>query len=161
MSLINDALKRAQESQKKNSPSGVTPLRPVELGSRGGIGWILPVAVILLLVVAGIFIALALHKNKTPTVATVPKNSAPPAVAIVPAPAPVISNATTAVSNAPTDLPKLQGIMFDAVHPVAILNGQSVNIGDHAGDFQVKEITKNTVTLEAADGSQKTLELSQ
>jgi hypothetical protein len=161
MSLINDALKRAQESQKKNSPSGVTPLRPVESGSHGGIGWMMPMAVILLLAVAGIFIALALHKNKIPVVAAVQKNSTPPAAAIVPVPAPVISNATATASNAPADLPKLQGIMFDAAHPVAILNGQGVSVGDRAGVFQVKEITRTTVTLAAADGSQKTLELSQ
>jgi hypothetical protein len=161
MSLINDALKRAQESQKKNSPSDVTPLRPVEAGLRGGIGWILPVAAILLLVVAGVFIALALHKNKTAVALNAQKNSGPPVVAIIPAPAPVISNATPVVSSTPSDLPKLQGIMFDAAHPVAILDGQGVSIGDRAGIFQVKEITKTTVTLEAVDGSQKTLELSQ
>jgi len=158
MSLINDALKRAQESQKKNSPSGAAPLRPIENAARG-IGWILPAAVILFLAAAGIFIVLALHKNKTPAVAIAPKPiaivSAPAAVT----PAPATNIPPNSVANA--DLPKLQGIMFDATRPVAILNGQSVYVGDHAGVFQVKEITQNSVTLEAADGSQKTLQLGQ
>jgi hypothetical protein len=185
MSLINDALKRAQESQKK-TPSGVAPLRPVESGSRG-IGWILPASVILLLAVAGIFIALALHKNKTPApvVARPPEVSAPQPAAIAPAPeqnisapqpaaiAPIApateSNAPAAViaeTNAPAvpaapDWPKVQGIIFDANRPVAIVNGKMVSVGDRAGDFQVTEIAKNFVTFEAADGSKKTLGIGQ
>lgn len=186
MSLINDALKRAQESQKK-TPSGVAPLRPVESDSRG-IGWILPASVILLLAMAGIFIVLALHKNKTPApvVARPPEVSAPQPAVIAPAPEQNISapqpasivpiapapesNAPAAViaeTNAPAvsaaapDWPKVQGIIFDANRPVAIVNGKMVSAGDRAGDFQITEITKNSVTFEAADGSKKTLGLGQ
>lgn len=163
MSLINDALKRAQESQKENPPSGVAPLRPVEAGSRGGIGWVMPAAAILFLAAAGIFIAMALHKNKNMAAVNAQKNSAPQTAAIVPASAlPSISNTNAAaISNAMTDLPKLQGIMYDATRPVAILDGQSVSVGDRAGAFRVKGIARNSVTLEADDGSQKTLELGQ
>jgi len=165
MSLINDALKRAQESQKKNSPSGIAPLRPVEGGSHGGIGWMIPAAAILFLATAGIFIALALHKNKTPAVATGQKNSAPQSAVVAPAPVasvqPVSNTNASSSPGASPDLPKLQGIMYDATRPVAILDGQSVSVGDRAGGFHVKEITKTTVTLEADDGSQKQLELGQ
>ena len=35
MSLINDALKQARQSQQNNPPSGPPPLSPVESASRG------------------------------------------------------------------------------------------------------------------------------
>jgi hypothetical protein len=55
MSLINDALKRARESDKSR-PSGPPPMRPLQpvYGASGGqFGWLLPVIVAIVLVLSG------------------------------------------------------------------------------------------------------------
>jgi hypothetical protein len=184
MSLINDALKRARQSQQVNIPGG-PPLRPVEPSSGGGMGWILLAVIILLLVAASFFIGMALSKRKPETVATAPEISQTQQVASVTAaaisgvpisaPAPAsnapssvsINNQTAAISNSipqpppPPPQPKLQGIIFTPPKPWAIVNGKTVYVGDSVGDFTVKEISRNAVTLENADGSEKKLLIGQ
>jgi hypothetical protein len=183
MSLINDALKRARQSQQVNIPGG-PPLRPVEPNPGGGMGWIL-LAVILLLVAASFFIGMSLSKRKPAPSATAPEISptqqitsvTADAISGVPisAPAPAsnapptvsINNQTAAISNSipepppPPPPPKLQGIFFTPPNPSAIVNGKTVNVGDSVGDFTVKEISRNAVTLENADGSEKKLVIGQ
>ena len=169
MSLINDALKRARESQRNNPPPGAPPLPPVESPARGGTGWILAAAVVLFLAAAGIVLAPSLFGRKaSPAVATnVPKIPAPPpaATAIVPVPppaevAPALATTNNAVppAAAPVEqLPRLQGVIFNAARPVAIVNGKAVSVGDRVGDFQVKQILKSSVVVQRPDGSQTTL----
>jgi hypothetical protein len=41
------------------------------------------------------------------------------------------------------------------------VNGKTVFLGDSVGDFTVKEITKNSVLLQNADGSEKKLTIGQ
>jgi len=55
----------------------------------------------------------------------------------------------------------LQGIFFDPTRPWAIVSGKTVYAGDRVGNFRVKEISKNTVTLEKADKTLKVLELGR
>jgi uncharacterized membrane protein len=73
MSLINDALKRAQAAQQKDSPPVATTLPPVETEPRGGMGWFLPLLVILLLAAACFFIGMAFARRTPPPVATTPE----------------------------------------------------------------------------------------
>jgi len=181
MSLINDALKRARQSQQKNPPSGPL-LFPTEIKSSGGIGWLLPLVIVALVVAAGIFIALALARRTPPSpVAIAPAVSAPQPIVSTPisTPAPAsnaplagsITNAASAnkssISNSipppppPPPEPKLQGIIYDPAKPWAIVSGKTVYVGDYVRDFRVKEITKNSVTLQNADGSVKTLVMGQ
>jgi hypothetical protein len=124
MSLINDALKRAQESQRPSqSAATMAPLRPVErlVKPRRNWGWMLPLAVICLIAAAFLFIGLALANHsvkplavapeipqptpETPSVATVRSvlaaNSAAPKAAPVPAPAPVAAAAEPNVAQLP------------------------------------------------------------
>jgi hypothetical protein len=83
--------------------------------------------------------------------------------------APPVSNppppSVTAISNSvPTNLPpkiRLQGIVYDPVRPGAIVNGQTVYVGSRVGELRVKAILKDTVTLEAADGTQQKLVLGK
>ncbi|HEX5399577.1 MAG TPA: hypothetical protein VFY06_11075 [Verrucomicrobiae bacterium] len=173
MSLINDALKRARDKQRNNPPSGATPLPPVESPTRGGGGWILALAAILFLGAAGLILGAALwgHRTPSPMAAKVAAIPAPaPMVAVAPAappppPAPVaITNAPPVTNTNPHSatvvverLPKVQGIIFNSSRPVAIMNGQTVNVGDHVGDFQVKQILQSSVVLQRPDGTQKTL----
>ena len=186
MSLINDALKRAREMQQKNPPSGAPPLPPVESPARRGTGWILAVA-ILFLAAACLFIGSSLfgHKASPAETAKVPEVSTLPSAPILTAAAPVSVVATAPVSIPPpvatpatnalpqpsahtnpaaaagaaAQLPKVQGIIFNAARPVAIVNGKAVNVGDRVGEFQVKQILKGSVLFQRPDGSQKTLEI--
>ena len=225
MSLINDALRRARQNQKKDPPEGARSLAPVESRPRGT-GWLLPMTVGALVAAACFFFGLSLARRTPPPVAVAPlpppKQSdkpapAPAPVPIAPAPlpepkvapatkpAPKLSlSATTAnpvvvaplppkavASAAPTapaapakvaapaatppavpkppatppppppPEPKLQGIFFDPSRPWAIVSGKTVYAGDRVGDFRVKEISKNTVTLERADKTLKVLDLGR
>jgi hypothetical protein len=156
MSLINDALKQARRSQQNNPPTGQPPLAPVESVSRGGMNWLLLVAIVLLLAVAGFFIGLSLSKHTPPPPpATTPElapiqqvesvsNSTPVATN-----APSDSNAVAAVPPPPPPEPKLQGILFDPTRPCAIVDGATVFVGDRAGEFRVTAISKDKVTLKS------------
>ena len=55
----------------------------------------------------------------------------------------------------------MQGIVYAAAQPWAIVDGKTVHVGDRFGEFRVKEISQSTVTLEKADGSQKKLGLDE
>jgi hypothetical protein len=168
MSLINDALKRAHESQG-NNPVSPPPLPPAVSQSSNGPGWILPAAIALLLA-GGLLIWLALaHKSSKPAaspvtaaaIPAVPPVNPAPAVVAAPAsqpaptypPAPVSSNVVSGFL--PERFPKVQGIIYTPPQPVAIVNGKMVSVGDRLGHFLVKQINRNNVTFQKDDGTQK------
>jgi hypothetical protein len=168
MSLINDALKRAREKQRNNPPSGAPPLPPVESPARGGTGWILAAAAILFLAAASLILGPALVGHKTPptVAAKSPEIPAPPPAEAAPAPAtntlPPPATNTNPPPAAPVEqLPRLQGVIFNAASPLAIVNGKTVGVGDRVGDFQVKQILKSSVIIQRPDGSQKTLTIGE
>jgi hypothetical protein len=168
MSLINDALKRARETQQNNPPSGAPPLPPVESRTRGGAGWILAASAILFLAAASLIIGPALFGHKAPptVAAKTPEIPAPPPAEAAPAPAtntlPPPATNTNPPPAAPVEqLPKLQGVIFNAANPLAIVNGHTVSVGDRVGDFQVKQILKSSVIIQRPDGSQKTLTIGE
>lgn len=161
MSLINDALKQTKQARQENAPPNPPPLSPVNSVQQEGLGWLVPGIIVLLLAAAGIFILLSLYKP-TPLVASArPVTNSPPLV--VPAvqqvksasvTPPAVTNAV-AVSNSPAVVvppkppePKLQGILFAASRPCAIVSGRTVFIGDEVGQFRVATISKNSVTLQ-------------
>ena len=158
MSLINDALKRAKEAQRKNVSSGVTPMRPIEVRRRErDFSVFLPVLIILLLVAAVFFIGLALASRKekmivvgpaisvTQTVGTVAGPAINPPADVSPAPPPVIGSAAIN-TNAPRQT-RIQGIVYDPVHPWAIINGKTVYVGDFVDGRRVTAISHSTITL--------------
>ena len=164
MSLINDALNRAREA-KPRSLSGLTPITPAESQSRAGASWLLPLLVVLLLVAACFLIGLVMARRTVTRIANKPEPAAtkpgePVAAPVAPPPA-VSAASSAAVSNAvPVPSPlRLQGIVADPVHPWAILNGKTVYPGSRVDELVVKDISKNTLTLEAADGSRQQLVL--
>jgi hypothetical protein len=126
MSLINDALKRAKESQRGDNSSGVSPLRPVESHVKErDFNFVLPVAISILMALALVLIGLTLagRAHKIPaeklvfSPAAVPKPEAVAAVPLVtnaPAPAALPLN-TPAVST-----PVVAAVA--AVPPVAATN---------------------------------------
>ena len=178
MSRINDALKRAQRAQKKQNPAPdmrMPRVTPVESRPGNAIGWILPGVIGVLIVAACLLIGMALLTR------TVTKANSGPALAVaVPArpavipvsihapeatPPPPTSPASQALPpklpSAPPPEPKLQGIVYGAAQPWAIVDGQTVHVGDRFGEFRVKAISQRSVTLVKADGSQKKLGLDK
>jgi hypothetical protein len=167
MSLINDALKRAQESQPKN-PSPTLPPIPEPETESSGPNWMLIGLIILLIVNALIFINLAVsHKkakaqnevgdiNRAPVVET--PASAPAQkieAAVVPVSVMPMTNAETnltAIVPAGVSRLKVQGIVFTK-RPWAIVNGKTVSVGDRVRDLRVMQISQYTVTFEADDGA--------
>jgi len=177
MSRINDALKRAQRAQKKQNPApdmSVPRVPPVESRPGNAIGWILPGVIGFLIVAACLLIGMTLL---TRTVTKAKNDPAPPLVSAKPAvvtasipvteatPRPPTSSASQALPlkppPAPPPEPKLQGIVYGAAKRWAIVNGQTVHIGDQFGEFRVKDISPGSVTLVKADGSQKKLGLDK
>ena len=167
MSRINDALKRAQRAQQKNPPFPDTKrpgLLPVKSRPGNVIGWILPGVIGFLIVAACLFIGMALVTRTATKAADKPRLSA-----VQPAnPAPFHAHRAAASSAAtpplpppPPPEPKLQGIVYAATQPWAIVDGQTVHVGDRLGEFRVKEISQRNVTLEKVDGSQKKLGLDK
>ena len=181
MSLINDALKRARESQRNDPPSGAPPLPPVESPARSGAGWILAAAAILFLAAVGVFLGPAWFGSKAPPTATAktpemiaPKpaeiSPSPPAAPVTPpalvtspgaSPTPATNTNPPPAAVAVVQLPRLQGVIFNATRPLAIVNGKTVNVGDRVGDFQVKQILQNSVIVQRPDGSEETLVMGQ
>jgi len=172
MSRINDALKRVQQAQQREQPSPRTDaprLTPVACGTSSVIGWILPGVIGVLIVAASLFIGMAIATHTATKAANKPKLLA--ARSVNPAPAPAPTPALPKPSPPPLPQirlpsppetppePKLQGIVYAATEPWAIVDGRTVHVGDQFGEFRVKAISPRSVTLEKADGSQKKLGL--
>jgi len=158
MSLINDALKQTKQSRPPNLPPNPPPLSPVESISPGGMGWLVPVVIILLLAAAGIFIGLSLSKPVPLVAATQPVKSVAAALPAV-TNAPPGSNTVAVVPPKPPE-PKLQGVLFDAARPCAIVSGSTVFVGDHVDGFRVAAISRDSVTLQG-ETETKVLSLSR
>jgi hypothetical protein len=160
MSLINDALKQTKQIRQQSPPSNPPPLSPVESASQGGLGWLVPGIVVLLLVAAGVFVGVSLSKPTRLAASALPATHTLPvaapaiqqakSVAITP---PVATN-TMANSNPVAVVPpkppepKLQGILFAATRPCAIVSGKTVFVGDYVNEFRVAAISKDSITLQ-------------
>ena len=165
MSLINDALRRAKESQQQVSPPAfAAPLKPVEPEPRSNAFiWLAPLFVILLIVAAIFFAGLAMAKRTVAQIVNAPEPAATQEVATAAEPVvarpPAIETNTPVSVSAAEPLPHVQGIVYSQNKPWAILNGQSVFVGDHVGDYRVQEISKYAVTLAGANGKTQTIHL--
>lgn len=186
MSLINDALKRAKQNQSQTPPP-LPPLPPAERKSAGGTNWILLLLIVLLVVAASFFIGVAMSRHMIFKADFAHSPTEPPAVApaMTPLPPPVVkpaanpipepvtvpvvvapatpapaTNLALHVTNTPPAL-KIQGLVYDLKKPWAIISGKTVFVGDRLNGFQVKAISKNTVTLTDAGGLEKILTFGQ
>ena len=155
MSLINDALKQVKESRPQNPPANSPPLPPVESAVPGSGSWLAPVMIILLLAAAGIFIGLSLSKHAPPfritplmAATTTQRVETAAVVSLAATNPPPDTNATAAISSRPPE-PKLQGILFAATRPCAIVSGKTVFVGDQINEFRVAAISKDSVTLQS------------
>ena len=173
MSLINDALKRAQEAQRKDSPAYiVSPMRPnapaparmpMPRRKQRNFSWIMPVVIILLVLVAVFFMVMAMAERTVKTIVAAPEISTtqPVETAAAPAPNPPAPTAVVATEPPPevigpaaiivADVPKpviiLQGVVNDPKHPWAIVNGKTVYLGDNVEGMRVTKISRSSITL--------------
>lgn len=180
MSRINDALKRAKAAeQKKLQPTDGLRLRPAEpqAASRGT--RLATFFIFVLGVSLGLFLVWHVRQKlaarsrpaaESRTVApanaakTTPAAATPRAVgstqqgslhgpATAAPEAATMSADATSSGAAPPDVPafKLQGILYSARSPLAMIDGQTVKIGDKLGDevggYRVAAIAERTVTL--------------
>jgi len=155
MSLINDALKQTKQAQPQNPPSNPPPLLPAESVSQEDVNWLIPIVIVLLFAAAGIFAGLWLSKRVPPAagvrLAAATITQQVETAAAVPA---IVTNTppdsnTVAVIPPKPPAPKLQGILFSATRPCAIVSGKTVFVGDRMGEFRVAAILKDSVTLES------------
>lgn len=189
MSLINDALKRARR-QSGNPPNHLPPVVPAGRESDSA-SWILPVVIFVLIVAAGSLISLsfmhltmarvAAPSPPTRTSGTIPATvpaTVPATISVtVPAPAPatIPVRQTAAVmipsSNRPpvqavtidtsNALPRLQGVLYDPVHPEAIVSGKTLRVGDKFNDYRVKAISISSLTLVDSNGVESVIRMGQ
>lgn len=165
MSLINDALKRAKQSQQQRRQTAppAPHLPPVEAAPRNGLVRFFPFAVVLLVAMAGFFIVGFFAMPKPAAQIKPPPHQAQIAIAApvvqkAPPPPPVQTVAVTAPRPAPPAL-KVQGIFYNNAKWQAIVNRQSVLVGDSVDGFRVKFISKNNVSFIAPDGTEKIMAL--
>jgi hypothetical protein len=174
MSLINDALKRAQEAQRKDSPAYiVSPMKPnapapaparmpMPGRKQRNSSWFMPVVIILLLVVAVFFMAMAMAKRTVKTIVAAPAipatqpvetaaasapNPPAPVVTAAPEPPPEVIGPAAIKTDVPKPVIILQGVVNDPKHPWAIVNGKTVYLGDNVEGMRVTVISRSSITL--------------
>ncbi|HEV2327202.1 MAG TPA: hypothetical protein VGY56_00255 [Verrucomicrobiae bacterium] len=162
MSLLNEALKRASQSQQEfdtvriHLPPAVAASNP-----HAGRRWTFSIVVILLIAIASALIWRALFEpNHVPPVSMAA--AVPPPVHVVPAapkPAmlPVKAHTVAVAAPAPVLPPqlKLQGITYYNARWQAIINGKTAYVGDYVNGFRVAVISRNYVSFIAPDGSKR------
>ncbi|HWD18478.1 MAG TPA: hypothetical protein VHB20_04305 [Verrucomicrobiae bacterium] len=178
MSLINDALKRASQTDKEHSrPSAVPPgMTAAPAPRRFPVALVLGLVIALLAMGAVWILWRALSPSAPPApppsvtiIAHTPAPSTP--VAAVAPPAPVIQPPPTAppapVSAPPPEklptLPpvpalKLQAIFFSRTHPHALINGHTLAEGEVVSEARIVKIAPDRVTLEW-NGQSETLQM--
>jgi MSHA biogenesis protein MshK len=97
--------------------------------------------------------------STTATNVTVTPPASEPTVVAVPAPAVTnVSPASVLPQQKAQPEFRLQGIIFSSVRPSAMINGQTVNVGDPIDSATVVAISRTTVTLQI-NGQRKTYQL--
>jgi hypothetical protein len=71
------------------------------------------------------------------------------------------TNTEPAASIIDAQIFNVQGIMYDPARPSAIVNGKTVYVGDRLGDFRVKQISKNSITLTGPGGTNEVVGLGE
>lgn len=176
MSLINDALKRAQKAQTQTPPPAApnSDLRPAEPATYAwhGVGLLLPAALALVALLT-LFLVWEMSRRNSVEVraSTAPRaeTQAPvsPATSVESTPAsPARSGPPGATSSASSQIPtapgtnapvteetakplppKLQAVIYNPRNPSAVINGHTVFPGDRLGEFRVVKITPDSATL--------------
>jgi hypothetical protein len=187
MSMINDALKRAQNAQPKAVSADGPAMQAVEAARHPGKGVdvVMVLLIVTILSLAGVLIFAWYHAGTQFTVRARTTDTTANVAAAIPAPKPAVSKpsiASNAVANVvapvaavipttnaaavapqpPKPAPfvfKLQGVMFGTRNPSALINGKTVFVGERIADARVVAIGHDTATIITADGKTKLLDL--
>lgn len=157
MSLINDALQRAKQTQQiKPPPVPNLELRPRDpVRSRSSLpGWLLP-AIAIAIFITGALLFAVLHRKSViarsepaNSSAVAQKDSAPVTAVSKPS-ADLGTNMNSSGVVLPPEPPpiKLQAILFSPTRPSAIISGKTVFVGDDFREFHVIAIGPHSATL--------------
>ena len=168
MSLVNDALKRAQQAQQENPPPNpelaFRPVEPANEGQPGSPLLFFGAFVGLVIVIAGVGVLIwAVTSKRGPEMHADARTVAEPLPAVVsvePVVAAIATNSQPEVAEPPKPEFKLQGIFFNPTRPSAVVNDRTVYVGDRVSGWHVKVITPKAVTLASASET-NVLSLSQ
>jgi hypothetical protein len=161
MSNINDSLKRAQQAQQENPPTTppleFRPVEPSQPSERRPALLYVGVALVsvAILGLSGLLIRVITQSDSS-TLVVAARVVAPPLAPLAAAsiaPAEPKTNAAVDVAAAMVNPPapmKLQGIFFNPQNPSALVNGQSVYLGDRVDGFRVMGISPVAVTMVSA-----------
>ena len=182
MSVINDALKKAKEESQKNQILRTTklldpvhPKAPEEKAHPPQKRKVI-ILTVLSFVLFGILI-LPLVSQKLNKIATppVPKNETTSLTQVIALKAdsltqkaeekskvrqPIEAASAPSITPSPSSGITLNGIMYSAKNPVAVINDELLTEGEKIGDVKVIEIRRNSVDIEKA-GSLITLSLTR
>ena len=171
MSLINDALKRADEQHRQSDVAAPPPIKPLQpVPATKSRAWVpvvgMMVVLLMVLALAAWFLSkwweaqklkakkpvpqqvvVEVPKPKPPEEPPPPPTNPPPAV--VEAPPPVVKTNVTF---------KLQGVFIRTDKSSALINGKTVFVGDKLFDANVVSISADRVMLEE-DGQTNVLVL--
>jgi hypothetical protein len=159
MSQVNDALKRAGNSGKNRPPPPETQGRLKSVSSSGPSPLALLAGVILALALAGWFFwhwwkakQSSASGNRAPVSVVAPAPPPPPGVedpvSRTSASAPGSPSPGRTVEEAwPADL-KLMGIIFSKTRPMALINGETVGVGEFIGGIRIAKIEPDRVSVE-------------
>lgn len=173
MSMINDALRKAKETQPDNTrPADGPAYRPAESKfPEPRPLFSLPFLVIVLLLLAGFLITnFSVNEGPTLKVRARGRHAAagetapvPVTLAAIPVaqPAPTVTVETTPTPDVVAAEPtyRLQGIVYNLKHPSAVINNRPVFIGERVGDARVTAISKETVTIVTLNGQTNVLDM--
>jgi len=177
MSLINDALKRASQTERSRArdPDSHSAMQPASEPGRTAIPALAGAGVVILLAGATALVwhcfshggspepVAAPAKQAAPVVVTPPPPKieaasvpapAPPPVGVTPPPGAAMPPAVVAVAVTPPSAPpafpalKLQSIFFNRNNPKAAINGQIHGPNEQMGDGRILTITQDKVTVE-------------
>jgi len=164
MSLINDALKRASQSDRNRPrPTGThASMQPVAEGRGRSFSLVLGIGIVLALGLAGWFFGQWWHASHSP--APIAANEETPAAIVAPTPAPApVAHEAIVPPPAPDPAPappakpvpeawpanlKLMGIFFSTANTRAIINGKTLVVGDMIDGIRVTKIEHDQVTVE-------------
>jgi ribosome-associated protein YbcJ (S4-like RNA binding protein) len=162
MSLINDALKRASQSDRNRPRPTEThvAMRPAAERRNGALSLWLGTGIVLALGLAGLFFWQWWNVSHAPVPAKV-ETAAAVAPKPAPAPPPVLHESVPAPTPEPAPPPpakpvaeawptnlKLNGIFFSKANARAIINGKTVVVGDEIDGIRVTKIEHSQVTVE-------------
>jgi hypothetical protein len=173
MSLINDALKRAQQAPKP-PPSGtlappvipgralaVNPLPPAKNEDDPPNVWLVLGGLVGIIFIITLLITWLVARHEGRVIAN---TNTGPIEEVVPIQTITRQNITMPASTetpaSGDDQPKLQGIFYSPTASSAIIDGKTVRVGDRVGQFRVQEIARTTATLVGSDGKSLKLTMS-